>query len=92
MKICPLPARWSSDNFNHLFEQPTQFYAIVLTLAVLKADNPINLGFAWGYVGVRIAHSLVQTISNQILVRFQLFALSGTMLASLTLRAALLVF
>jgi hypothetical protein len=31
----PAPVRWKADNYNHLLEQPTQFYAIALTLALL---------------------------------------------------------
>jgi len=85
----PLPAsiRWKADNYNHLLEQPTQFYAIALTLAFLGVD----VGLAWGYVGLRIIHSLVQTIVNKVMLRFQIFALSGVLLLAMTTRAALLL-
>jgi hypothetical protein len=33
-KRIPPQKRWKGDNYNHLFEQPTQFYAVALTLAL----------------------------------------------------------
>src|SRR5919106_1553920 len=50
-------AQWKSHNYNHLMEQPTIFYAIALTLALMGMDQPINIWLAWGYVGFRVAHS-----------------------------------
>ena len=53
-------AQWKSHNYNHLMEQPTIFYAIVLALALMDFGGGINDWLAWGYVGLRIVHSLVQ--------------------------------
>ena len=33
LKKLPLRVQWKADNYNHLFEQPTIFYAVALTLA-----------------------------------------------------------
>jgi hypothetical protein len=88
----PAQARWKADNYNHLLEQPTLFYAVTLTLAMLGADNAINTALAWSYVALRIVHSLVQATSNIILRRFWIFFASSLVLLALTLRAALLVF
>jgi phosphatidylserine/phosphatidylglycerophosphate/cardiolipin synthase-like enzyme len=35
----PANVRWKADNYNHLMEQPTLFYAAVLTLALLNAGS-----------------------------------------------------
>lgn len=88
----PAQARWKADNYNHLLEQPTLFYAVTLTLAMLGADNAINTALAWAYVALRIVHSLVQATSNIILRRFWIFFASSLVLLALTLRAAVLVF
>lgn len=90
----PLPAsvRWKADNYNHLMEQPTLFYAVALTLAVLGAGDGMNAWIAWGYVILRIVHSLVQVTVNKIMVRFGIFALSSLFLIALAVHAALLVF
>ena len=82
-------AQWKAHNYMHLMEQPTLFYAIVLTLVLMGDDAKFNLTLAWGYVGVRIAHSIVQATWNRILVRFILFALSTLCLIGLTIHAAL---
>ncbi|KAL2871211.1 MAPEG family protein [Aspergillus lucknowensis] len=90
----PASVRWKADNFNNLFEQPTQFYAIALALAIARRgeDNPVDVKLAWAYVAVRILHSLVHSTSNKILARFGLFLTSSGILAVLTARAALLAF
>jgi hypothetical protein len=88
----PAQARWKADNYNHLLEQPTLFYAVTLTLAMLGADDQINVALAWSYVALRIVHSLVQATSNIILRRFWIFFASSLVLLALTLRAAVLAF
>jgi hypothetical protein len=35
----PAEVRWKADNYNNLMEQPTIFYAVVLTLAFLSAGS-----------------------------------------------------
>src|SRR5262247_1838457 len=61
----PPEVRWKADNYNHLMEQPTLFYAVAITLAVLGA-SAVDAGLAWLYVGLRIAHSLVQAAVNAV--------------------------
>ena len=88
----PATVRWKADNYNHLMEQPTLFYAIALVLAVTGADGALNTGLAWAYVGLRVIHSLVQALINVILVRFAIFMAASTVLLALALRAAFVVF
>ncbi len=88
----PPEVQWKADNYNHLMEQPTLFYAVAITLAVLGAGGGMTTGLAWLYVALRIVHSLVQATANVIMVRFALFTLSSIVLLVLTLRAAALVF
>jgi hypothetical protein len=85
-------ATWVADNYNHLHEQPTVFYAVALTLAMIGAGDGVNAMIAWGYVTLRIAHSLVQVLVNRVVVRFALFILSGLCLVALCLHAAMVVF
>jgi hypothetical protein len=85
-------ASWVADNYNHLMEQPTLFYAIALTLAFMGAGDGVNALIAWIYVALRIAHSLVQITFNRVVVRFALFALASLALAALVLHAVLTVF
>lgn len=79
--------QWKAHNYNHLTEQPTLFYAVALTLALLGQGGGINLLLGWGYVAFRIAHSLVQATTNVILIRFWLFIGGSLCLLGLTVHA-----
>ena len=68
-------------------EQPTVFYAVALSLALLGQGDGINLTLAWAYVGIRVVHSLLQALINKIELRFVLFALSSLVLIGLTVNA-----
>ena len=85
--VLPDDVQWKSHNYNHLMEQPTIFYAIALTLALLDMGQGINLWLAWGYVGLRILHSIIQATVNVVLYRFTCFALSSFCLLGLTVHA-----
>jgi hypothetical protein len=85
----PDQAQWPSHNYNHLMEQPTIFYAICLALALMGFGGGINLYLAWGYVVLRIVHSIVQATVNIVQIRFPLFVLASLCLLGLTTHAAL---
>ena len=87
MSQLPPHVRWKSDNYSHLLEQPTLFYALALSLALLGVQTQTSLTLAWVYVIVRIAHSLVQVLINKIELRFVLFVMSNIPLLWLTLIA-----
>ncbi|KAB8224364.1 fungal-specific transcription factor domain-containing protein [Aspergillus novoparasiticus] len=90
--MTPASVRWKADNYNHLMEQPTQFYAIALVLALAGQDDKTNIFLAWSYVAIRVVHSMVHSTSNHIMSRFSTFVVSSMILAVMTGRAALLVF
>ena len=79
---------WKAHNYTHLVEQPTLFYAIAIALALMDFGGGINLYLAWAYVGLRVAHSLVQATVNIVLYRFMLWILSSLALVALTVHAA----
>lgn len=81
-----------ADNYNHLFEQPTLFYAVAIAIAVAGHGDTIHVACAWAFVGLRILHSLVQATVNIILVRFSLFSLSWLVLAVMLLRESAKLF
>lgn len=91
MNLLPPAVRWKADNYNHLMEQPTIFYAIALSLALLGAGGGANVVLAWAYVGLRVLHSLVQAVVNKIELRFALFMLSSLVLVALTVNAVLVI-
>lgn len=80
-----------ADNYNHLHEQPTLFYALALTAQIAgTADGP-SVALAWGYVAARVVHSLVQATKNVIPVRFAVFALGSLLLMALLVRTVLAI-
>jgi hypothetical protein len=87
----PAQVRWKADNYNNLMEQPTLFYAVALTLALVGEGAGLNTGLAWLYVGLRVAHSLVQAIVNVVMLRFALFMAASLVLLAMAVRAALAV-
>jgi len=84
--VLPDEINWKAHNYSHLMEQPTLFYATVMTLAIVGAGS-IDVMLAWGYVVIRIVHSLWQSTVNRLPVRFTLFLLSSLCLIGLAIRA-----
>ena len=89
MATLPAEVRWKADNYNHLMEQPTLFYAVVIVLALVGRDQGVDLWLAWAYVGLRVIHSLVQALINKIELRFAVFLISSLVLLGMTVRAGL---
>jgi len=87
MSTLPPGVRWKADNYNHLMEQPTIFYALAISLAIMGEGNDINVYLAWAYVVLRVVHSLFQSLVNKIELRFGLFVLSNIPLFALTFNA-----
>lgn len=88
----PAPARQAADNYNHLMEQPTIFYAAALAIQVAGHGDALAVKLAWAYVALRVLHSLVQASVNIVLVRFLLFSLSTIALAWMVVRELLVLF
>ena len=90
--VLPAKTQWIAHNYNHLHEAPTVFYAVALVLAIIGQGDGFNASIAWAYVGLRIVHSLVQVLSNRVIVRFGLFVLSSLALMMLIAHAAMALF
>ncbi|MBL8553355.1 MAG: MAPEG family protein [Phenylobacterium sp.] len=88
----PPQVRWKADNYNHLMEQPTLFYATALGLALAGQGDGLNLWLAWAYVGLRVVHSLVQALANIILLRFAVFMVASLALLAMAIHLAIAVF
>ena len=85
MSQLPANVRWKADNYTHLMEQPTIFYALVFALFLIDQGYGSNVWLAWSYVVLRIVHSLVQTLGNKIELRFAVFVVSTLCLFGLTI-------
>lgn len=83
-----LPSANVANNYNHLMEQPTLFYAVCFAIQLLGPVSETIIGLAWLYVVIRVVHSLVQATVNIIVLRFFIFVLASLTLISLTYSAA----
>jgi hypothetical protein len=88
----PDGARQAADNYNHLMEQPTIFYAAALAIQVAGHADGMAVHLAWVYVGLRVLHSLVQTTVNLVAIRFLVFVLSTGVLAAMVIRELMRLF
>ena len=88
--VNPLPPQVTrvADNFNHLHEQPTIFYALALAAQLAGATDLWSLHLAWAYVVIRVLHSLIQATVNIIPIRFLVFTISSFALLALLVRTA----
>jgi hypothetical protein len=92
LDILPVSVKQVADNYNHLHEQPTVFYALAICTHLTGAADPLNVGLAWAYVGLRVTHSLIQCTVNFVPVRFLVFSASTIMLIVIAVRNALTLF
>lgn len=81
-----------SNNYNHLFEQPTLFYAVCISLAILGHVDQFFVVSAWVYVALRVGHSLVQGLVDIVILRFYLFIASWLVLIVMVARESLALF
>ncbi|WP_338245384.1 MAPEG family protein [Aurantiacibacter hainanensis] len=86
--VLPGPIQWKAHNYNHLMEQPTVFYVVVVILA-LTGGSQLDLILAWTYVGIRVVHSIWQSVVNTIPVRLTLFTISSLILTAMAVHALL---
>lgn len=80
-----------ADNYNHLHEQPTIFYALALAAQLGNAVDVCAVVLAWTYVALRVIHSFVQATRNVIIVRFSVFAAASLVLLLLLANTVLLL-
>lgn len=91
LNVLPSEIRRVADNYNHLHEQPTIFYALALALYVGQMADALSVQLAWAYVGLRVLHSLTQATVNRVAIRFGLFALSSVVLIIMCVRGLIAV-
>ena len=78
-----------ADNYNHLHEQPTIFYALALAAEIANVVDWFSMALGWTYVILRVLHSLVQATRNVIMVRFCVFVAASLVLLLLLVNTIL---
>lgn len=83
LSVLPENVRVVADNYNHLHEQPTIFYALAFYTHLAGNTGDLAISLAWIYVVLRIVHSLIQIIVRKVIPRFSVFLLSSVTLVLL---------
>lgn len=83
----PDSARQVANNYNHLMEQPTIFYALVFYIYLTAGQDHLYIVLAWSYVALRVIHTLIQCTVNLVVARFTVFSLSTLVLMAMAARA-----
>jgi len=84
--VFPSSVERVADNYNHLWEQPTLFYAVIMVIWAQGHTDMVHLYAAWSYCILRLLHSAIQVLVNHVWMRFSVFMLSWIALAVLLLR------
>jgi hypothetical protein len=78
----------ASNNLKNLFEMPVLFYLAAMLAMLLLIQDVLLVWLAWGFVIVRIAHSLIQCTYNRVMHRFTAYMISCIFLLVLWIRLA----
>jgi len=77
-------------NLANQFELPVIFYAVVVLLIVIGRVSGIDVLAAWVFVAGRVIHTLVQTLSDDVVLRGRVFLINFAALVVLVAHVALL--
>jgi hypothetical protein len=79
----PMKLRVASRHVINLYEAPVLFYTASIIALVTNVGGFIIVTLAWAYVVLRYLHSYVHLTSNNVLLRFRLFASSQAILVAI---------
>lgn len=88
----PVAVKQIADNYNHLHEQPTVFFALAFYSHLVGVADAMNIYLAWAYVFLRVIHSLIQCTRNFVPLRFLAFAASSIVLMIIAARNVMALF
>jgi hypothetical protein len=72
----PLHVARITRNLANQFELPVIFYAVVVLLVALGRVATIDVIVAWLFVAGRVVHTLVQTLTDNVVLRGRVFLIS----------------
>lgn len=79
----PGPVSLPNRNYMNLLELPLLFYVACVLLFVTAGASDVAVAVAWGYVALRIVHSLIHLTYNHVMHRLTAFSLSCLALLAL---------
>jgi hypothetical protein len=79
-------------NLANQFEWPVVFYALVVLLIALGKVTTFDVVAAWVFVAGRVIHTLVQTLTDNVPLRGNVFMINFLAVAAIAAHVALLAF
>jgi hypothetical protein len=79
----PEKLRVASRHVVNLYEAPVLFYTVSIIAYISQVGGFAIVAMAWAYVLLRYLHSYVHLTSNNVLLRFRLFAASHAILVAI---------
>lgn len=70
----------AADNYRNLFEMPVLFYLALGVAFATQQVSPTVLALAWGFVALRVVHSVIHCTYNRVMHRFAAFLGSSVLL------------
>jgi hypothetical protein len=78
----------ASNNLKNLFEMPILFYVAAMLAVLLLIQDALLVRLAWGFVIMRVIHSVVHCSYNRVMHRFIAYFISCLFLLLLWIRLA----
>jgi len=88
----PLHVARITRNLANQFELPLVFYALVVLLIALARVTWIDVAAAWLFFIGRVVHTLVQTLTDNVVLRGRVFVINFLAVLLLAAHAVLLAF
>jgi hypothetical protein len=88
----PLHVARITRNLANQFELPLLFYALVVVLVALGRLTWFDVAAAWVFVAGRVIHTLVQTRTDNVVLRGRVFVINFLGVAALAGHVALIAF
>jgi hypothetical protein len=90
--LLPADVNAPSNNFKNLFEMPVVFYVVCITAFSLQLVDGLLLNCAWGFVAIRVIHSLVHCTYNRVMHRFIAYLASSVLVWFMVIKVSLGIF
>ena len=78
----------ASDNLKNLFEIPILFYLAAMIAMLLLIQDDLLVLLAWGFVCLRVVHSMIHCSYNRVMHRFIAYLISCLFLMFMWIRLA----
>ena len=91
-RIIPEAVNRPANNLKNLFELPILFYVVCLYLLIFKQVDLLSIYCAYGFLSIRIFHSIIHCTVNIVMWRFTAYFLFSICLWIMIVRSSLSVF